>query len=161
MSTAQRRPLARSKQSQGQTLSLKGSTKLVFEFFEYSVNSILYSRGVYDPDDFRQVKKYGLTLFTSADEQLESYIHNVMKKAQGNACLPICPIWLDQNGLTGGSRADCLCASGAVLLLSNQLKSLALVIMTRDTKETVERWQFDIQTNDTPTSAAVDPGADG
>lgn len=29
------------------------------------------------------VKKYGLTLFTSADEALEGYIQNVMKKSQG------------------------------------------------------------------------------
>ncbi len=42
------------------------------------------------------------------------------------------------------------------MLLNNQLSSLALVIITRDTKETVERWQFDIQTED-PLPA---PGSD-
>jgi len=45
--------------------------------------SILYQRGIYPPDDFKMVKKYGLTLFTSADEALESYIQQVMKKSQG------------------------------------------------------------------------------
>lgn len=29
------------------------------------------------------VKKYGLTLFTSADESLERYIQSVMKQVQG------------------------------------------------------------------------------
>lgn len=29
------------------------------------------------------VKKYGLTLFTSADESLEAYIQSVMKQVQG------------------------------------------------------------------------------
>ena len=38
-----------------QAITLKGSTALVTEFFEYSVNSILYQRGVYPSDDFRQV----------------------------------------------------------------------------------------------------------
>ncbi|KAK4053497.1 Mitotic spindle checkpoint component mad2 [Microbotryomycetes sp. JL201] len=109
MATAQRR-----KQAQGQSLSLKGSVKMVAEFFDYSVNSILYQRGVYPPEDFKMVKKYGLTLFTSADESLERYIHTVMKQVQA---------WL----------------------LAGKLDSLALIIMNRDTREVVERWQFDIQ----------------
>ncbi|KAK4058549.1 Mitotic spindle checkpoint component mad2 [Microbotryomycetes sp. JL221] len=112
MATAQRR-----KQAQGQNLSLKGSVKMVAEFFDYSVNSILYQRGVYPPEDFKMVKKYGLTLFTSADESLERYIHTVMKQVQ---------TWL----------------------LAGKLDSLALIIMNRDTRETVERWQFDIQVED-------------
>lgn len=39
MSTSHRRQATKSKSGTGQTLSLKGSTKQVFEFFEYSVNS--------------------------------------------------------------------------------------------------------------------------
>ncbi|GAA5856538.1 hypothetical protein JCM5353_001919 [Sporobolomyces roseus] len=107
------------KRKQSQTLSLKGSTKIVTEFFEYSVNSILYQRGVYPPEDFKQVKKYGLTLFTSADEALEKYVQNVMKQVQA---------WI----------------------LAGKLDSLALIIMNRDTREVVERWQFDIQVEEPP-----------
>lgn len=33
-------------------LSLRGSSKLVTEFFEYSINTILFQRGVYPPEDF-------------------------------------------------------------------------------------------------------------
>ncbi|GAA5910362.1 hypothetical protein JCM8208_006022 [Rhodotorula glutinis] len=115
------------KRKQGQTLSLKGSTKIVTEFFEYSVNSILYQRGVYPPEDFKQVKKYGLTLFTSADEALERYIQNLMKQVQN---------WI----------------------LAGKLDSLALIIMNRDTREVVERWQFDIQVEEPP---AEGPGGGG
>ncbi|GAA5876340.1 hypothetical protein JCM16303_007105 [Sporobolomyces ruberrimus] len=107
------------KRKQSQTLSLKGSTKIVTEFFEYSVNSILYQRGIYPPEDFKQVKKYGLTLFTSADEALEKYVQNVMKQVQA---------WI----------------------LAGKLDSLALIIMNRDTREVVERWQFDIQVEEPP-----------
>ncbi|GAA6002411.1 spindle checkpoint protein MAD2 [Rhodotorula paludigena] len=129
------------KRKQSQTLSLKGSTKIVTEFFEYSVNAILYQRGVYPPEDFKQVKKYGLTLFTSADEALERYVSNVMKQVQ---------TWI----------------------LAGKLDSLALIIMNRDTREVVERWQFDIQVEEplsetggkenegpTPTAGAAAPKA--
>ncbi|CEQ41491.1 SPOSA6832_03207, partial [Sporobolomyces salmonicolor] len=119
------------KRKQSQTLSLKGSTKIVTEFFEYSVNSILYQRGVYPPEDFKQVKKYGLTLFTSADEALERYISNVMKQVQA---------WI----------------------LAGKLDSLALIIMNRDTREVVERWQFDIHVEEPPPSeGATAAGGEG
>ncbi|GAA5852645.1 hypothetical protein JCM8547_002577 [Rhodosporidiobolus lusitaniae] len=107
------------KRKQSQTLSLKGSTKIVTEFFEYSVNSILYQRGIYPPEDFKQVKKYGLTLFTSADEALERYVGQVMKQVQA---------WM----------------------LAGKLDSLALIIMNRDTREVVERWQFDVSVEEPP-----------
>lgn len=48
-----------------------------------NVHRILYQRGIYPPEDFKMVKKYGLTLFTSADESLEAYIQSVMKQVQG------------------------------------------------------------------------------
>jgi mitotic spindle assembly checkpoint protein MAD2 len=47
-----------------QAITLKGSTAMVSEFFEYSVNSILYQRGVYPSDDFRYattIAYWGLT----------------------------------------------------------------------------------------------------
>ncbi|GAA5932027.1 spindle checkpoint protein MAD2 [Sporobolomyces koalae] len=116
------------KRKQSQTLSLKGSTKIVTEFFEYSVNSILYQRGIYPPEDFKQVKKYGLTLFTSADEALEKYVQNVMKQVQA---------WI----------------------LAGKLDSLALIIMNRDTREVVERWQFDIQVEEPPPTSSDPPTA--
>jgi len=33
-------------------LSLKGSSKLCVEFFEFAANTILFQRGVYPPEDF-------------------------------------------------------------------------------------------------------------
>ncbi|KAJ5818088.1 Mitotic spindle checkpoint component mad2 [Penicillium riverlandense] len=59
-------------------LSLKGSAKLVAEFFEYSINSILFQRGVYPPEDFTTVKKYGLNMLVSADDQVKAYIKKIM-----------------------------------------------------------------------------------
>ncbi|KAM5447306.1 Mitotic spindle checkpoint component mad2 [Microsporum audouinii] len=61
-------------------LSLKGSAKLVSEFFEYSIHSILFQRGVYPADDFTAVKKYGLNMLVSADDQVKAYIKKIMSQ---------------------------------------------------------------------------------
>ncbi|WEW60223.1 Mitotic spindle checkpoint component mad2 [Emydomyces testavorans] len=61
-------------------LSLKGSAKLVAEFFEYSIHSILFQRGVYPADDFTAVKKYGLNMLVSADDQVKAYIKKIMSQ---------------------------------------------------------------------------------
>ncbi|KAJ5288929.1 Mitotic spindle checkpoint component mad2 [Penicillium angulare] len=61
-------------------LSIRGSAKLVAEFFEYSINSILFQRGVYPPEDFITVKKYGLNMLVSADDQVKAYIKKIMSQ---------------------------------------------------------------------------------
>jgi mitotic spindle assembly checkpoint protein MAD2 len=43
----------------GHTITLRGSAQIVTEFFGYSLNSILYQRGLYDPAKFVKVPKYG------------------------------------------------------------------------------------------------------
>ncbi|KAF2020281.1 mitotic spindle checkpoint component mad2 [Aaosphaeria arxii CBS 175.79] len=59
-------------------LALKGSSKVVNEFFEYSINTILFQRGVYPAEDFTAVKKYGLTMMITADDQVKAYIKKIM-----------------------------------------------------------------------------------
>ncbi|KAF2084272.1 mitotic spindle checkpoint component mad2 [Saccharata proteae CBS 121410] len=61
-------------------LSLKGSSKIVSEFFEYSIHSILFQRGVYPAEDFSAVKKYGLTMMVSSDDQVKAYIKKIMSQ---------------------------------------------------------------------------------
>jgi mitotic spindle assembly checkpoint protein MAD2 len=61
-------------------LALKGSSKLVAEFFEYSINTILYQRGVYPPEDFHAVKKYGLNMLVTSDDQVKAYIKKIMSQ---------------------------------------------------------------------------------
>ncbi|KAL7952094.1 DNA-binding protein [Trichoderma barbatum] len=61
-------------------LSLKGSSKLVAEFFQYSIHTILFQRGVYPAEDFTAVKKYGLNMLVSADDQVKAYIKKIMSQ---------------------------------------------------------------------------------
>ncbi|KAF3933179.1 hypothetical protein ABW19_dt0209706 [Dactylella cylindrospora] len=61
-------------------LTLKGSAKMVSEFFEYSIHSILFQRGVYPADDFTPVKKYGLNMLVNTDDQVKAYIKKIMSQ---------------------------------------------------------------------------------
>ncbi|KAL6946698.1 Mitotic spindle checkpoint component mad2 [Hanseniaspora osmophila] len=60
------------------SISLKGSTRSITEFFDYSINSILYQRAVYPPEDFHVVKKYDLNLMVTHDEELKLYIRKIL-----------------------------------------------------------------------------------
>ena len=63
-----------------QTLALKGSSKMVSEFFEYSINTILYQRGVYAAEDFKVVKKYGLNMLVTIDDDVRRYVRRIMQQ---------------------------------------------------------------------------------
>jgi mitotic spindle assembly checkpoint protein MAD2 len=60
------------------TLLVPGSSKLIAEFFDYSINTILFQRGVYPAEDFSPVKKYGLPMLVSTDEDVKKYIKKIM-----------------------------------------------------------------------------------
>mmetsp|Transcript_88 Transcript_88/g.202 ORF Transcript_88/g.202 Transcript_88/m.202 type:complete len:205 (-) Transcript_88:306-920(-) len=61
-------------------ITLKGSVEIVREFFGFAVNSILFQRGIYPPETFTRVNKYGLTMLVSTDSGLLKYIDNVMNQ---------------------------------------------------------------------------------
>ncbi|KAF6818229.1 HORMA domain-containing protein [Colletotrichum plurivorum] len=68
----------KSDKSKVHKLALKGSAKLVAEFFQYSIHTILFQRGVYPAEDFTAVKKYGLNMLVSSDDQVRAYIKKIM-----------------------------------------------------------------------------------
>jgi mitotic spindle assembly checkpoint protein MAD2 len=53
------------------------------DFSEYAVNSILYQRGVYAQDSFERTQQYGITLFTTKDEEIKAYFDNVLPSLEG------------------------------------------------------------------------------
>ncbi|PHH68451.1 hypothetical protein CDD80_7497 [Ophiocordyceps camponoti-rufipedis] len=71
---------SKEKTSKVHKLSLKGSARQVAEFFQYSIHSILFQRGVYPAEDFTAVKKYGLNMLVSADDQVKAYIKKIMSQ---------------------------------------------------------------------------------
>lgn len=63
-------------------LALKGSLKIVADYFEFAINNILFQRGIYPPEDFQTVRKYGLPLLVTADDEVQEYIHKIMKQVR-------------------------------------------------------------------------------
>lgn len=61
-------------------ITLKGSVAIVSEFFYTAINSILYQRGIYQPETFKRESKYGLTVLTSTDDGLLSYLKQIMSQ---------------------------------------------------------------------------------
>jgi len=106
------------------TITLKGSTDIITEFFFYSINSILYQRGIYPPESFSQVKKYNLSILVSTDQGLKEYLQKVTDQVNQ---------WL----------------------LQKAVQKLVLVITGTDTKQVLERWCFDIETDKTVTGTTV------
>ncbi|GMG38122.1 unnamed protein product [Ambrosiozyma monospora] len=100
-------------------LAIKGSSKIVSDFFEFSIHSILYQRGIYPPEDFKVVKKYGLNLLVSIDDEVINYVRRIMKQLHR---------WI----------------------YSGKISKLVLAITNKDTFETVEKWQFDIESTSLP-----------
>ncbi|WVQ79013.1 hypothetical protein IAT38_001105 [Cryptococcus sp. DSM 104549] len=105
-----------------QAITLKGSTALVTEFFEYGVNNILFLREVYPPEYFARVKKYGLPMMVTTEDDLKDYLKTVLSQVQE---------WL----------------------LSGNINRLVLAIKAVETGETLERWQFDIYTEESTNSS--------
>ncbi|XP_062898303.1 mitotic spindle assembly checkpoint protein MAD2A [Mobula hypostoma] len=67
-------------------ITLRGSAEIVAEFFNYGINSILYQRGIYPPESFTRVQKYGLTMLVTTDPVLNSYLKNVVGQLKDWLC---------------------------------------------------------------------------
>ena len=109
---------------------------MVAEFFDYSINtfgmiipftgSILYQRGLYPPESFNRVTKYGLSMVMVRDESLSRYIQNMI------------------------TQVRCQChrlLSQTDWLESDVLRNLILVIYGMDSKKVLERWSFAVETD--------------
>lgn len=79
-----------SNSSQAIAVSLKGSTDIVTEFFNFSVNTILYQRGIYPPESFKKIPKYGLSMMVTIDEGLSTYMANILRQLDGELLLDLC-----------------------------------------------------------------------
>lgn len=83
-------------------ISLRGSTDIVTDFFNCSVNSILYQRGVYPPESFKRISKYGLGMMITIDDGLISYLNNISRQLDGKIIL----LWMTISDEIFQSLAD-------------------------------------------------------
>uniref|UniRef100_A0A1E1XBS5 Mitotic spindle assembly checkpoint protein MAD2A n=1 Tax=Amblyomma aureolatum TaxID=187763 RepID=A0A1E1XBS5_9ACAR len=103
-------------------ITLKGSAQIVAEFFNYGINSILYQRGVYPPNMFTTVQKYGLAILVTNEKRLQGYLENILMQLKE---------WLE----------------------AKIVHQVVLVISASSTKETLERWEFRIQPEESTISS--------
>eukprot|EP00766_Chilomastix_caulleryi_P006593 gnl/Chilomastix_caulleri/885.p1 GENE.gnl/Chilomastix_caulleri/885~~gnl/Chilomastix_caulleri/885.p1 ORF type:complete len:203 (+),score=43.68 gnl/Chilomastix_caulleri/885:88-696(+) len=61
-------------------ITLKGSTQIVSEFFGYAINTILYLRGIYQPEAFESCSKYGVPMMIARDPGLNKYLGTVLQQ---------------------------------------------------------------------------------
>jgi mitotic spindle assembly checkpoint protein MAD2 len=64
------------------SIALSGSAELVAEFFLYGVNTLLFQRGIYPPENFIRVSKYGMTILVSQDDKVKEYLTSVLDQMQ-------------------------------------------------------------------------------
>ncbi|KAF8923903.1 hypothetical protein BGZ58_002402 [Dissophora ornata] len=63
-------------------ITLRGSTKIIVEFFEYSINSLLFQRGLYAPEYFKMTKKYGLNMLVTTDPEIKNHMREILKQVE-------------------------------------------------------------------------------
>ena len=63
-------------------ITLRGSTKIVTEFFGYAINSILYQRAIYPEEMFEAKKEYNLQIMVTKDKALQQYLNKILIQMQ-------------------------------------------------------------------------------
>lgn len=61
------------------------------DFADYGINSILYQRGIYPEESFKQSQKYGLTLLVTDDDKLTAFLNEVSISHLNSSKLPFRP----------------------------------------------------------------------
>ncbi|CAO3639085.1 unnamed protein product [Cunninghamella blakesleeana] len=64
------------------SIPLEGSADVIADFFECSLNSILYQREVYGPHNFYITQRYGMSVLMSNNEELNEYINQIMQQVR-------------------------------------------------------------------------------
>lgn len=55
----------------------------LFIFLDYSLNSILYQRGVFPEESFIPTQHYGLTMYMSKMPEIQKYISEILPQLKG------------------------------------------------------------------------------
>lgn len=61
-------------------LNISGSNRLVSDYFEICIHNILFQRKVYPKEDFKVIRKFGLNLVYSQNQDVIDYIKQIIKQ---------------------------------------------------------------------------------
>ncbi|XP_043462757.1 mitotic spindle assembly checkpoint protein MAD2A [Leptopilina heterotoma] len=69
-------------QQKTKCITLKGSAELVKQYLTYGINSILYQRGIYPPETFEPLERFGIFFLMSVDEKIKTFLETVLGQVQ-------------------------------------------------------------------------------
>lgn len=61
-------------------LKIKGSSGIISDYFEICIHNILFQRHIYPAQDFKVVRKFGLNLVYSNNDEVIKYIQQIVKQ---------------------------------------------------------------------------------
>lgn len=50
---------------------------------DFGINSILFQRGIYPPEQFKPVENYGLTILMSQDNKIKEFLSTTLTQLKG------------------------------------------------------------------------------
>ncbi|KAL4122258.1 hypothetical protein QTP88_014625 [Uroleucon formosanum] len=68
------------KQQSQNAITLKGSAKLVMDYLNFGINSILFQRGIYPPESFKTEEHFGLSILVSTDNKIQQFLQPVLNQ---------------------------------------------------------------------------------
>lgn len=158
----------------GGAITLKGSANIVTEFFGYGINTILYQRGVYPPEQFERKKQYvkrSKSSFKPQPNETARAVSCISSRACSSRYGLTLLVTTDNklkkylNGVLQqlssacalfqfpyvcrrigcGATAYCSFTLFVAWLYQKTVQRVVVVIANASTGDTMERWQFDIE----------------
>uniref|UniRef100_A0A182IUA1 HORMA domain-containing protein n=1 Tax=Anopheles atroparvus TaxID=41427 RepID=A0A182IUA1_ANOAO len=68
--------------TQTNSINLKGSAQIITQYLHYGINSILFQRGIYPPEEFVFKEEYGITILVSKNKKILEFLENILKKVE-------------------------------------------------------------------------------
>ncbi|ENN77311.1 mitotic spindle assembly checkpoint protein MAD2A [Dendroctonus ponderosae] len=59
-------------------INVKGSANIVCDYLNYGINSILFQRGLYPPENFSTTENYGLSILMSTDNKIKEFLSTTL-----------------------------------------------------------------------------------
>nr|CAH7729862.1 unnamed protein product [Callosobruchus chinensis] len=64
-------------------ITLKGSAEILCDYLNYGINSILFQRGLYPPENFKADENYGLNIWMSTDNKIKEFLSTTLGQLKG------------------------------------------------------------------------------
>ncbi|CAG9768397.1 unnamed protein product [Ceutorhynchus assimilis] len=61
-------------------ITVKGSAEIVCEYLNFGINSILFQRGIYPPENFQNAENYGLNILMSTDNKIKEFLATTLEQ---------------------------------------------------------------------------------